>query len=153
MVQFVHYDRMRRPDRQPSPPPWRRCTSTTDRIEFERRSDVERVRLVARRTGRSRPPGSGTQGWTIDLERRSRELSSTRSVGHAVTRSRAVRSLIGAMRTVNDALDGGENGGGSENPDGEERGGGHETLVERLRGQNRRSARGGGHRPGTGGRG
>jgi hypothetical protein len=96
---------MNLPNESLAPTPWTRVTSADDPIVYERTvgSDGRRalVRLQACRTSQSYPSGSGNPGWTLRVEKRLRETSSTRSFGHASSRSEAVRSTFAAMRTVN----------------------------------------------------
>lgn len=99
---------MDHPDESLAPTPWARVTATDDPIVYERTIGSDRrrvlVRLRASRTSQGYPPGSGACGWTLRIETRLREASSTRPFGRAGSRSEATRSIFAAMRTVNSVV-------------------------------------------------
>jgi hypothetical protein len=96
---------MSTPDENFPPSPWTKAASGEEHLAYERTVDNGGQTFLARlsvvRSECEYPSGSGVRGWTLRFENRFHELSSTRSVGHAGSRSAALRELFDAMRTVN----------------------------------------------------
>lgn len=97
------------PDEELTPPYWTLLTSTDDSLEFTRRVETDiqrfRVRLDAHRSSRTSPPRSGAVGWKIEFGKQLNNEMWRKTVGHAGCRSEAIRSMFGAMRRINGAVD------------------------------------------------